>query len=121
MERVFECLCSASCDIMDGWHLISSKNIAKLLEIPQKDVLKELRRLKKEGLVYSSWENFYSEYYERWFITSGWAITEKAKQTEQYKRAWEREREVCQECFNIDIGSYEQMKKREREFEKWQI
>ena len=107
MKRVFECLCSASCDIMDGYHLISSKNIAKLLELPQKDVLKELRRLKKEGLVYSSWESFYSEYYERCFITSGWAITEKAKQTEQYKSAWEREREICQECFDIDIGSYE--------------
>lgn len=107
MERVFECLCSAYCDIMGGCHLISSKNIAKLLELPKKDILKELRRLKKEGLVYSSWENFYSEWHEQWFITSGWSITEKAKQTEPYKRAWEREREVCQECFNIDIGSYE--------------
>lgn len=107
MEKVFECLCSMSCDIMDGYHLISSTNIAKILELSQKDVLKELRRLKKEGLVYSSWENYYSEWHEQWFITSGWAITEKAKQTEQYKNAWEKERQICQECFNIDIGSYQ--------------
>ena len=31
----------------------------------------------------------------------------KAKETEEYKKAWKEERELCKKCFDMDIGEQE--------------
>ena len=38
------------------------------------------------------------------FCYHGWHITEKAYDTNEYKKAHEEERKVCRKCFGIDIG-----------------
>ena len=35
---------------------------------------------------------------------SGYKITDKAKETPEYKKAWEAERQICKIAFGIDIG-----------------
>ena len=110
-----------SCSIMDGWHPYSSKLLAEVCEMPLKETLKELRKLKAQGLITSFCEAFYNDYTQHYQVYWGWTITSKAETTEEYQKAYEREREICKEVFNIDIGSYEQKKESERELEKWEI
>lgn len=38
----------------------------------------------------------------------GYQITDKAKSTSEYKKAWEEERQICKKAFDIDIGDIEQ-------------
>ena len=40
----------------------------------------------------------------RGIISNGYILTEKARKTEEYKRAWREERRLFKECFGIDIG-----------------
>lgn len=108
-----------SCSIMDGWHPYPSKLLAEVCEMPLKETLKELRRLKSQGYARSFCEACYNDYAERYQVYWGWTVTPKAETTEEYQKAYARERKLCKEIFDIDIGSYEQMKKREREHEEW--
>lgn len=67
---------------------------------------KELKRLKEQGLIESI---RYCEVGEdRNYLMCGYRITDKAKGTEEYKKAWEEERRICKETFGIDIGEKEE-------------
>lgn len=37
------------------------------------------------------------------YCLHGWGITEKAIETDEYKKAYEEERELCKKCFGIEI------------------
>ena len=110
-----------SCSIMDSWHPYPSKLLAQVCKMPLKKTLKELRKLKVQGLVKSFCESFYNDYAEHWQIYWGWGTTPKAETTVEYQKAYEKEREICKKVFDIDIGSYEQMKENERKMKEWQL
>lgn len=63
---------------------------------------KELKRLKEQGLVVS--DRYCQVGEDRNYLMCGYTITDKAKSTHEYKTAWEEERQVCKEAFDIDIG-----------------
>lgn len=95
-------ICRHSVSIMDGWIPFPSTCIAHVTQIDLKTVRKELKRLKKEGLVDSDLYVELDE--ERPILVRGYIVTEKGKQTEEYREAYEEEREICKQCFHIDIG-----------------
>ena len=62
--------------------------------------------MKEEGHVVS---DRYCEIGEdRNYLVSGYTITDKAKETEEYKQAFEEEEKICRECFGIDIKESQQ-------------
>lgn len=99
---IFYVLCRHSVSIMDGWIPFPSTCIAQTTQIDLKIVRKELKRLKQEGLVDSDLYVEMGE--ERPILVRGYILTEKGKETEEYKCAHEVERRICKEVFDIDIG-----------------
>lgn len=98
-------LCMHSCSIMDGWIPYPSTCISRSTKIELSIVRKELKRLKKEGLVDS--DLYVDRGEDRPILIRGYIITEKGKDTDEYRKAWEMERRICKECFDIDIGGVE--------------
>lgn len=97
-------LCSHCVSIMDGWIPYPSTCIARSTQLDLKTVRKELKRLKKDGLIDSDLYVDTDSELERPILVRGYIVTEKGKQTEEYKHAHELERRICKEIFNFDIG-----------------
>lgn len=107
MNDVLYMLCQHDCSIMyDGCPLPATK-IAPCLAISLYKARKELKRLKELGYVKSVIKSGFDDYYCQNYILRGYEITEKAKENEEYKKAWENERKICKECFGFDIGASE--------------
>ena len=105
MNDILYQLCRRNVSIMDGWLPVPARSIAKCLNLTVNQARYQLRKLKKLGYVETSSGYVISEdcrlpYY-------GWTITDKAKETEEYKKAWEEERELCKKYFDMDIGEQE--------------
>lgn len=84
---------------------VSSRSVSFCLNLTVSQTRYRLRKLKKLGYVEMASGFVISEdcrlpYY-------GWTITDKAKETEEYKKAWEEERALCKKCFDMDIGEPE--------------
>lgn len=103
MDEILYKVCRFSVSIMSGWHPYPATAIAKSLGISVHKVRYHLRKLKAQGLVKSIHEGGMSEYGDV-FCYWGWTITDKARSTEEYKKAYAEERALCKKCFDIDIG-----------------
>lgn len=62
---------------------------------------KELKKLKEQGYVVAGRYTENTE--DGQVLLNGYIITDKAKETEEYKKAFEEERNLCKECFGFDI------------------
>ena len=62
---------------------------------------KELKKLKEQGLVVS--ERYCEVGEDGNCLINGYTITEKAKETEEYKKARAEERKLCYESFGYDM------------------
>lgn len=85
--------------------LVSSRSVSFRLNLTVNQTRYRLRKLKKSGYVktcsgYVISEDCHLPYY-------GWTITDKAKETEEYKKAWEEKREFYKKYFDMDIGEPE--------------
>lgn len=103
MDEILYTLCRHNVSIIDGWHPYPATAIANKLKINVHKVRHHLRKLKQQKLVNSFYEGGQTEegnIYCCW----GWTITENAFSTEEYKKAYNEERELCKKCFNVDIG-----------------
>lgn len=103
MNEVLYQLCRYSISIVGSYYPVPAHLIAKHLTINQ--VRYRLRKLKQLGFVESCCEIYRDDY--SCFPCNGWRLTDKAKETEEYRRAWEEERELCKKCFDMDIGEQE--------------
>lgn len=65
---------------------------------------KILKELKAKGLVKSDREVI-RDPGEGIAILNGYTITNKARETPEYKKAFEEERRICKKCFGIDIAN----------------
>ena len=102
MNEILYHLCRHYVSIMDGWIPFPSTCLSQVCEMSLYKTRKELKKLKEQGLVVS---DRYCEVGEDGnYLINGYTITEKAKETEEYKKAYDEERWLCQECFNIYIG-----------------
>ena len=102
MNKVLYQLCRRKVSIMDVWLTMPARSIAECLNLTASQTHYQLRKLKKLGYVKTISEDVIGEDFHLSY--HGWTITNKAKETEEYKKAWEEERELCKECFDIDIG-----------------
>ena len=103
MNDVLYQLCLHCVSIMNGCHPFPSGYIAEELNLPFSKVVYRLRKLKRDGYVKSFYEGGRDED-GNVYCLHGWGITEKTKNTEEYKKAWEKEKAICKKCFDMDIG-----------------
>ena len=102
MNDVLFHLCRHCVSIMQGWIPMPSTCLSQTMNKTLYQTRKELKRLKEQGLIQSVRYCDVTE--DGNYLMSGYQITDKAKETPEYKRAWEEERQICKEAFGIDIG-----------------
>lgn len=105
MNEVLYALCRHCVGITQGWIPMPSTCLSQTLGKSLYQTRKELKRLKEQGLVVS--DRYCQVGEDRNYLMCGYTITDKAKSTQEYKTAWEEERRVCKEAFDIDIGEPE--------------
>ena len=108
MNDVLLQICRHAVGLNVSWLPYPSTAIARSLEKPLKTVRKELKCLKEQGLVRPARHHEYDDWDCRMHIYNGYAITEAARKTEEYKAAYEEEREIVKEIFGYDIGPLEE-------------
>lgn len=102
MNETLYALCQHCVSITQGWIPIPSTCLSQTLGKSLYQTRKELKQLKEQGLVVS--ERYCQVGEDRNYLVSGYQITDKAKSTQEYKIAWEEERRICKDVFDIDIG-----------------
>ena len=101
MNEILYRLCRHNVNIMDGYIPFPSTCLSRLCNTSLYKTRKELKKLKEQGLVVS---DRYCEIGEdRNILVNGYTITEKAKETEEYKKAFQEEAAICKECFGINF------------------
>lgn len=102
-DKIFSILCRHCCNIMDGWIPYPSTVIhSQIPSITLYAVRKHLKALKQEGLITSDLYVDHGD--ERPILIRGYVVTEKGRNTNEYRQAHEIERRICKECFDFDIG-----------------
>lgn len=101
MNEVLYRLCRHCVSIMDGWIPYPSTCLSKVCKISLYKTRKELKKLKEQGYVVS--ERYCEVGEDGNYLISGYTITDKAKGTEEYRKAFQKERILCQECFGYDM------------------
>lgn len=104
MNKVLYHLCQHDVSIMDGWVPFPSTALSQVCGMTLYQTRKELKKLKEQGLVTSDMQIIHDD--EGTTILRGYIITKKGMQTEEYKKAYNEERELCKKCFEIDIGEF---------------
>ena len=110
MNDVLLQICRHAVGLYDSWIPYPSTQIANALEKPLKDVKKELKRLKEQGLVRSARYHEYDDWDCMIHLYNGYEITQAARKTEEYKAAYEEEREIVKEIFGFDMGTVDDPK-----------
>ena len=105
MNTVLYKLCLHCVSIMDGWLPYPSTALSKVCGMSLYKTRKELKKLKEQGLIESC---IHISDDEEFFILRGYTITEKGRKTNEDEKAWQKEKEICMECFGIDIGGAEE-------------
>jgi hypothetical protein len=102
-DKIFSILCRHSCSVMDGWIPLPSTVIHEQVpHITLYAVRKHLKQLKQEGLIAS--DLYVEQGEERPILIRGYTVTKAGQKTNEYRLAHEIERELCKDCFDIDIG-----------------
>lgn len=113
MNEVLFILCFTAVSHSPLEPIIPSTYISKTIGKSLYQTRKELKKLKEEGLVVSDRYCMVGE--DQNYIVSGYIITDKAKSTPEYKQAWEKERRLCKEILDIDIGDPDDDERKEWE------
>ena len=106
MDEVLYDLCRHCVSIMQGWIPLPSTCISQTMGMSLYKTRKELKRLKELGLIVSVCYCHVGE--DGNYLMRGYQITDKAKTTQEYKKAWNEEREICKKAFGIDIGEVDE-------------
>ena len=102
MNEVLLHLCRNNVSIMNCGIPIPSILLSEVCQMSLYKTRKELNRLRDIGLTKAECYYHVGEYNN--CLIHGWVITEEAKKTEEYKKAWEEERQAVKESFGFDIG-----------------
>lgn len=102
MNDVLFRLCRHHMSLIDGWIPYPSTCLSKVCGLTLYQTRKELKKLKEQGFVTS--ERYCEVGEDGNILIAGYVITDKAKKTEEYKKAYEEECALCKECFGFDIG-----------------
>ena len=100
LNDVLYLLCRHCVGIFDGVRPYPSTVLSKVCNLSLYKTRKELNSLKEQGYVVA---DSYTEITEDGvFLINGYTITAKAKETEEYKKAFAEEKQFVKECFNFD-------------------
>lgn len=102
MDNTLYYLCKFSLDIMDGDTPIPARIIAEKTGVSVYTARKRLRNLSEQGFSEKICVNI-SPNDEPPFPYHGWAITKKARDTEEYKKAKEEENNLCKKIFGFSV------------------
>ena len=103
-DKILKMLSVNDVNIFNCGYAIHSKNISEFLKINYEKVKKIMKEMKREGLVvyenktYTVLEDYEMQEYSK-FRNTGWLLTEKARETEIWKKAKENEEKIFKECF----------------------
>lgn len=101
MNNVLYHLCRHCVSIMDGFIPFPSTVLSKVCELSLYKTRKELKSLKAQGYVIA--DRYTENTEDRTILINGYTITDKAKETEEYKKAYQEEREICRKTLGIRI------------------
>lgn len=102
MNQMLYQLCRHNVSTIGAWLPFPSTHLANVCDMTLYKARKELKRLKEQGLVVS--DRYCEVGEDRNILISGYTITDKAKDTEEYRTAWDEERALCKEIYGFDIG-----------------
>lgn len=105
MNNVLYKLCLHCVDIMDGYIPFPSTILSKSCNLSLYKTRKELKALKEQGYVVA--DRYTENTEERTILINGYRITDKAKETEEYKKAFEVERKLVSDVYGFDISQME--------------
>ena len=100
MNDILYQLCRHNVSIVGSQYPVPARLIAEHLNLTINQARYRLRKLKQLGLVESCPEIYRDDY--SCFLFVGWRLMDKAKETEEYKKAWEEERALCKKCFDME-------------------
>ena len=92
--QVFAAYCNAAAASNAYTHVVSAKNLAELLNKPVFAVRNVCRALAEQGLIERAHDKWYNSYYERMCYVSGYRLTEKGRDTEEFRSAEKAELEA---------------------------
>ena len=102
MNKTLYALCTHDVNLMCGWHPIPARFIAESTGVSLSTARRRLRELKATGMAKTFCESPDSDC-EFPLPYWGWGITDKARETEEYKKAYSEELEVRKEiCPDIN-------------------
>jgi len=103
MNQILFHLCRHCVSVSHGsWFPLPSTVLAKSCEMSLYKTRKALKQLKEQGFVIS--DRYCEVGEDRNILISGYTITDKAKDTEEYRKAWNEERATIKEIYDMDIG-----------------
>jgi hypothetical protein len=99
-DALFVLMCNSDVCIMNyQTSLISVPTIASHFKVSKYRVRLLMKELQEKGLVKSGIDSFYDNYCEQQILIRGFGITKAAHETEIYKRAYNNEMKLIEECF----------------------
>lgn len=101
MNEVLYYLCLHCVGIMDGWIPYPSTILCKVCDLSLYKTRKELKSLKEQGYVVA--DRYTESTEDGQILINGYTITEKAKETEEYKKAFEVEARIVKEVYGFDL------------------
>lgn len=106
-ERIFSIYCSITSDVMNAGHcIISSTNISSLINCSLYKTRKAIKELVEDGLLISDNESGYDEDEGMVYFYRGYRVTEKGRNTKQYKiESWKNSK-IMAECFGGSAYGY---------------
>lgn len=102
MNETLYTLCRYAVNIMSGWHPVPARLIAQQTGVSISTARRRLRKLKADGYANTICENINPDD-EPPFPYHGWNITDKARETEEFKKAQKEEIEICRKVFGEDM------------------
>ena len=101
MNKVLYHLCVHCVGIMDGWMPYPSTILCKNCNLSLYKTRKELKALKEQGYVIA--DRYTESTEDGQILINGYTITENAKETEEYKKAFEVEARIVKEVYGFDL------------------
>lgn len=102
MNEILYAICRHYVNIIDGWIPYPARKIAEQTGLNLTAARKGLRQLKEQGYIDSTCvylgPNALTSDHEG-FPYRGWTITEKAFQTDEYKKAAKEEKQIIEDVF----------------------
>lgn len=102
MNNVLYKLCLHCVSIMDGYMPYPSTILSKSCNLSLYKTRKELKSLKEQGYVVA--DRYTENTEDGQILLNGYTITEKAKETEEYKKAFEVERKIVKDVYGFELS-----------------